>query len=85
MSKVNNVNLKNKEGRTFLMEAVAWNNEDTVQALLDMNVNVNEIDNEGKTALIIGKINFLFFKWQSEVAAQTYHSSILLMIRYYLL
>ncbi len=63
MSKVNNVNLKNKEGRTFLMEAVAWNNEDTVQALLDMNVNVNEIDNEGKTALIIGKINFLFFKF----------------------
>ena len=69
MSKVNNVNLKNKRESTFLMEAVQCNNDAIVEALLDMNVNVNEIDYEGKTALIIGKIIFFKFLiyWQKLV------------------
>ena len=47
------INLKDKNGRTALMLACMRNNKEIVELLIKSGSNINEINNDGRTALII--------------------------------
>ena len=52
-------NVQDHEGRTALMYAASWGNENIVSDLLKNNATVDVIDNEGNTALHYGIMKYL--------------------------